>query len=123
MTKNSENSAILKQEAPKYQHTAVPVPHACAQPYHAGSGSHRQLFRPIEAQQLEQGKPVSQKNPLLHAEGSAEQSIKRQLHTTHVGSVGWEPHGSSPTTCAGKADHGFGVCVPLALICLLKIVN
>ena len=27
------------------------------------------------------------------------------------------------TTCAGKADHGFGVCVPLTLICLLKIMN
>ena len=27
------------------------------------------------------------------------------------------------TTCAGKADHGFAVCVLLALICLLKIVN
>ena len=40
-----------------------------------------------------------------------------------MGAVGWEPHGSSPTTCAGKADHGFGVCVPLTLICLLKIVN
>ena len=64
---------------------------------------------------------MSQKNPLRHAEGSAKQSIKRQLHTTHVEAVDWEPHGSSPTTCAGKADHGFGVCVPLALICLLKI--
>ena len=42
---------------------------------------------------------------------------------TQVGAVGWEPHGSSPTTCAGKADHGFGVCLSLALICLLKIVN
>ena len=40
--------------------------------------------------------------------------LKCQLHTTRVGAVGWEPHGSSPTTCAGKADHGFGVCVPLA---------
>ena len=40
-----------------------------------------------------------------------------------MGAVGWEPHGSSPTTCAGKADHGIGVCVPLALICRLKIVN
>ena len=40
-----------------------------------------------------------------------------------MGDVGWEPHGSSPTTCAGKADHGFVVYVPLALICLLKIVN
>ena len=121
--KNSENSAILKQEAPEDQLMAVPVPHACAQPYHAGSGSYRQLFRPIGAQQLEKGKPMSQKNPLLQAEGSAEQSIKCQLHKTHVGAVGWEPHSSSPTTCEGKADHGFGVCVPLALICLLKIVK
>ena len=50
-------------------------------------------------------------------------SIKRQLHTTHVGAVGWESHGSSPTRCAGKTDHGFGACVPLALICPLKIVT
>ena len=28
------------------QLTAGLVPHACGQPYHAGSGSHRQLFRP-----------------------------------------------------------------------------
>ena len=48
---------------------------------------------------------------------------KCQFHTTHVGGVGWEPQGSSTTSCVGKADHGFGVCVPLALICLLKIVN
>ena len=40
-----------------------------------------------------------------------------------MGAVDWESHGSSPTTCAGKGDHGFGVYVPLALICLLKIVN
>ena len=43
--------------------------------------------------------------------------FKCQLHTTHVGAVDWEPHGSSPTICAGNGDHGFGVCVPLALIC------
>ena len=49
--------------------------------------------------------------------------FKCQLHTTHVGAVDWEPHGSSPTICAGNGDHGFGVRVPLALICLLKIVN
>ena len=46
-----------------------------------------------------------------------------QLHTTHVRAVDWKPHGISPTICAGNADHRFGVCVPLALICLLKIVN
>ena len=51
------------------------------------------------------------------------ESFKSQLHKTHVGAVGFEPHGNSPTTCAGKADHGFGFCVPLALTCLLKIVN
>ena len=49
--------------------------------------------------------------------------VKCQLHTSHVGAVGWEPHGSSHMTCTGKADHGFGVCVPLALIFLSKIVN
>ena len=43
--------------------------------------------------------------------------------TQHVGAVGWEPHDSSPTTFAGKANHVFGVCVPLALICLSKTVN
>ena len=29
-----------------HQPTAWPVPHACAQPYHPGSGSHGQQFRP-----------------------------------------------------------------------------
>ena len=103
---------------------------ACAQPHHAGSDSHRQLFYPHWGSETwlsrcvnEQGKFVCQRNPLPHAEGSAKQSIKRHLHTTHMGAVCWEPHGSSPKTCAWKADHGFGVCVPLALICLLKIAN
>ena len=32
-------------------------------------------------------------------------STKRQLHTTYVGAVGWEPHSSSTPTCAGKVDH------------------
>ena len=35
----------LKQGAHIHQPTAWPLPHACAQPYHAGSGSHGQLFR------------------------------------------------------------------------------
>ena len=35
------NSANFKQGAPKDQPTAVPVPHACAQPHHAGSSGHR----------------------------------------------------------------------------------
>ena len=44
------------------------------------------------------------------------ESFKCQFHTTHVGAVGWESHSNSTTTCAGKADHGFGVCVPLTLL-------
>ena len=50
-------------------------------------------------------------------------SFKCQFHTTHVGAVGWEPHSSSTMTSAGKADHGFGVCVPLALINILSFEN
>ena len=72
-----------------------------------GSGSHRQLFGPYWGPSAwhscwvnEQGKPASQK-PLT----AEKQSIKRQLYTTHVGTVGWEPHSSSTTTCAGKVDH------------------
>ena len=64
------------------------------------------------------GKPVYKRH--FPAEASP---VNRQLHTTHVGAVGWELHGSSHMTCTGKADHGFGVCVPLALIFLSKIVN
>ena len=36
----------VMQAAHIHQPTAWPVPHACAQPYHPGSGSHGQLFRP-----------------------------------------------------------------------------
>ena len=39
------------------------------------------------------------------AEAGAKHRFKRQLHTTHVGAGGWEPHGSSPTACAGKVDQ------------------
>ena len=35
----------LTQGAHIHQPMAWPVPHACAQPYHPGSGSHGQLFR------------------------------------------------------------------------------
>ena len=42
-------------------------------------------------------------------------SFKCQLHTTHVGAVGWELYGSSPMKWAGKEDHGFCQCVPPAL--------
>ena len=38
------------------------------------------------------------------ADAGAKHLFKRQLHTTHVGAGGLEPHGSSPTACAGKVD-------------------
>ena len=41
-----ENSSNLKQGAHIHQPKAGPVPDACAQPYHAGRGSHGQLFCP-----------------------------------------------------------------------------
>ena len=44
------------------------------------------------------------KTPLT-VEESGKQSIKRQLDTTLVGAVGWEPHSSSTMTCAAKVDH------------------
>ena len=57
----------------------------------------------------------------------AEASALSDSATQHiyVTAVGWEPHGSdrTSTTCAGKADHGFGVYVPCALFRLLKTVN
>ena len=72
-----------------YQPTAWPVPHVCAQPYQAGSGSHIQLFLPhwgLPAWQSrwvdERRTPASQKP--LTAEVRAKESIKRHLHTTHV---------------------------------------
>ena len=69
---------------------AGPVPHACTEPYQARSGSDRQLFCPNWGPPVwqsrwgnEWGKPVSQKP--FTAEVSAKQSVKRQLHTKHVG--------------------------------------
>ena len=100
-----------------------PSHYACAQPYHAG-GQPWSVVSPILGLNSMAWPSVSDRGNLctktLYCRGK---SFKCQFHTTHVGAVGWEPHSSSTTTCAGKADHGFGVCVPLALICLLKIVN
>ena len=42
------------------------------------------------------------------AEASAKHSCKRQLHTTHVGAVGWELHGTSRTiTCTGRRIRSY----------------
>ena len=42
----SRFTSKLKQRAHIHQPTAWPLLHSCAQPYHAGSGSHGQLFCP-----------------------------------------------------------------------------
>ena len=42
----SDCKTNLKQGAHIHQPTVWAVPHACAQPYYSGSGSHGQLFRP-----------------------------------------------------------------------------
>ena len=42
----SRVTSKLKQWAHIHQHPAWQLPHACAQPHYAGSGSHGQLFRP-----------------------------------------------------------------------------
>ena len=94
---------LLKlEEAHIHQPTSWPVPHACAcvQPYHAGSGSHRQLFH---HRVKEQRKPLC-----LIVVGSAKHSFKHQLHTTGP------QHGSFPTTHR-EVGSWVGVCVPLAL--------
>ena len=40
------------------------------------------------------------------AEASAKHSWKRQLHTTHVGAVGWEPHGTCSHDSRGEGGSG-----------------
>ena len=83
----------VRQGAHIHQPTAWPVPCACAQPYHPGSGSNGQLVFPYWGL------------PAWHSHGTSEILYYRQLHTTHMRAVGWEPHGSSTTACVGKADH------------------
>ena len=69
-----ENKTNLKQGAHIHQSTAWPVPHACAQPYHPGSGSHGQLFRPYWSQRT------------FTAEVSAKHSFKKHSFTR----IPWE---------------------------------
>ena len=42
-------TTIKATDTLKHQPTVWPVPYACAQPYHPGSGSHGQLFRSCQA--------------------------------------------------------------------------
>ena len=81
------------------------------------AGSHRQRFCPYWGSTAWHGHWSVTGKTCVQRPFTAEASplqCKCQFHTTHC---------SSTTTCAGKADHRFGVCVPVALICLLKIVN
>ena len=54
------------------------------------------------------------------AEMGVKHPFKRQLHSTHVVAVGWEPHGSSSTACTGKVDQPLGrsVCKITCFKCL-----
>ena len=89
------------------------------------AGSHGQWFRPYWGSTAWHGHWSVTRETCAKRPFPAEVSPLSASSTqhSHVGAVGWDPHSSSTTTCAGKADHGFGVCVPLTLICLLKIVN
>ena len=51
ISRPTHHKTNLKQGAHTQQPTAWSVPHVCAQPYHPGSGSHGQLFRPYWAHQ------------------------------------------------------------------------
>ena len=94
----------------------IRLTHACAHIYHAGNSSHGQLFSINWGASAWHSRRVNVRGKLVSQRpSSAKHSFKRQLHTTPVGTVGREPHCSSTTTCSGKADYGFGVCVSLTL--------
>ena len=49
MRRDDDGDKTLKQRTHLHHPNAWPVPHACAQPYHPGSGSHGQLFHFYQA--------------------------------------------------------------------------
>ena len=108
-----ENSTNLKKGAHIHQPTAGSVPHACPQSYHAATGSPSSYFALIGARQrgkavgLINGENPRLKNPVRPR--CVQSSLSSKLHIAHVGAVGWEPHSSSTTTCAGKVDHDLRV--------------
>ena len=133
----------LKQGAHIHQPTAWPVPHACAQPYHPGSGSHGQLFRPYWGSSAwhsrrvnEQGKSPCIKDPLLRIQVQALLKVTAPhntcgncwLRTARQFSHGMRGEGGRnscpwlplPRDMAVRmrevqARPWVGVCVPLAL--------
>ena len=94
----------------EHQPTVWPVSYACAQPYHPGSGPMESCFGLVSHHQhgIAVGQQIGPKALCtlpFAAKAGAKHPFKRQHHTTHVGAGGWEPHGSSPTACTGKADQ------------------
>ena len=57
----------------------------------------------IMSRRAEEGLKALCSLPFTNKAG-AKRPFKRLLHTTHVGAGCWEPHGSSPTVCAGKVE-------------------
>ena len=85
MRRDDDGDKTLKQRTHVHHPSAWPVPHACAQPYHPGSGSHGQLFHFYQALSAHQT-PVRSKlcsdtgvqRPFT-TEASAKHLFKRQL--------------------------------------------
>ena len=107
-------------------HTQTPtpwsaVPYACAQPYHPGSGSHGQLFRPCWDSSAwyspRPGVTYDHRPSRLLPRRVHKHSFKRQLHTTHVVAVGWGQHGRPPTACVWGGGSAF---LPIGLSVNLK---
>ena len=73
----------VRQGAHIHQPTAWAEPRTCTLPYHPGSARNGQLVCPYWGL------------PAWHIHGTSEILYYRQLHTTHMGAVGWEPHCNS----------------------------
>ena len=98
----------LKQGAHIHQPLAWPLPYTCRQPYHAGSGSHGQLFRPFWGSSAwHSRRSMARENPRIKDPACQGKSFKCQLYTTHVGAVGWEPHGRYCLTLLCYIDSRF----------------
>ena len=85
---------FAKQDKPKARGTHAPT--------HGLDSTSRMRTAISPGQWLGQWQPDS-----LGLINMAWHSFKRQLHTTHVGVVSWEPCGSSPTPCTGRRIRGY----------------
>ena len=113
---NSFKYNSLKQEA----HITPTHVLACFSCMHTtisrGSGSHRQLFHPYRSSPLygigsKNRENLCLKDPLLWWAGSVKHSFKHQLHTTHVGTIGWKPSTAVfPPHIQGSRIMGWCMC-------------